>query len=264
MWDGYLYEGEAYILSVGLGILKMYAAMLSTYTFERISPFLLHLPEDIKADDLFNNVAQINISKKHYEKIRRRMVGDKEDDSPSHAAHPPGLLTKLTHFIAPTPSPAQPTASAASAGSMRRSKSAQHLPLPLQRTASRRGESIDLGVSQSRSYDDAPLLGSILLAHEQQGPEAAQGQAQGSEQAESRPVSHDTRGSRGSAGSRGSREKLPTVPEEVPKPSKVRSNSIGGSPARSASKEAAEAKAQRRRSQPALPSSKSKGDCVVS
>ncbi len=73
VWDGYLYEGETYVLCVGLGILKMFAATLSTFTFERISPFLLHLPEDIKADELFAHVAQINISKKHYERIRQKV-----------------------------------------------------------------------------------------------------------------------------------------------------------------------------------------------
>ena len=32
---------------------------LSMLTMERVSPFLLHLPEDIKPDELFNCIAQV-------------------------------------------------------------------------------------------------------------------------------------------------------------------------------------------------------------
>lgn len=74
VWDIYLFEGEMFILCVGLGILKLYAPILSTFSVEKISPFLLHLPENIKSEELFASINQINISKKHYEKIRRRMI----------------------------------------------------------------------------------------------------------------------------------------------------------------------------------------------
>lgn len=34
---------------------------LSTLTFEKITPFLLHLPEDIKSEDLFSSIAQVSL-----------------------------------------------------------------------------------------------------------------------------------------------------------------------------------------------------------
>ena len=59
IWDIYLYEGEMYLMCVALGILKMYAPRLSTFTLEKVSTFLLHLPEDIKPEELFHNIAQV-------------------------------------------------------------------------------------------------------------------------------------------------------------------------------------------------------------
>lgn len=93
VWDAYLCEGEVYVLSVGLGILKMFAPKLSTFSVEKICPFLLHLPETIKADELFANVAQISISKRHYEKIRKRTeqahgnTTTNTSDHPQHTNH---------------------------------------------------------------------------------------------------------------------------------------------------------------------------------
>jgi hypothetical protein len=60
IWDVYILEGEVYVLSVGLGILKMYAAKLATYSVEKISKFLLHLPDSIKTDELFTHIAQVH------------------------------------------------------------------------------------------------------------------------------------------------------------------------------------------------------------
>lgn len=60
VWDMYLLEGELYIMCVGLGILKMYAPKLSTLGVEKISPFLLHLPERISPEELFLNVSQVS------------------------------------------------------------------------------------------------------------------------------------------------------------------------------------------------------------
>lgn len=74
IWDIYLLEGELYLMCVGLGILKLYAARLSTFSFERVTPFLLHLPESINPDDLFYCIAQIQISRKSYENTRRKMM----------------------------------------------------------------------------------------------------------------------------------------------------------------------------------------------
>lgn len=84
VWDAYLCEGEVYVLCVGLGILKMFAPKLSTFSVEKICPFLLHLPETIKSDELFANVAQISISKKHYEKIRKRTEQVRSPASPAN------------------------------------------------------------------------------------------------------------------------------------------------------------------------------------
>lgn len=39
---------------------------------EKISPFLLHLPERINPDELFLNVAQIQVSKKVYDRVRKK------------------------------------------------------------------------------------------------------------------------------------------------------------------------------------------------
>jgi hypothetical protein len=33
------------------------------FTVEKVSPFLLHLPEDVKPDELFNCIAQVTV---HY------------------------------------------------------------------------------------------------------------------------------------------------------------------------------------------------------
>jgi hypothetical protein len=73
VWDMYLYEGEVYMLCVALGILKMFAPSLSLYGVEKISPFLLHLPENIKIEELFTFINQIHIPLKQYEKVRRKV-----------------------------------------------------------------------------------------------------------------------------------------------------------------------------------------------
>jgi hypothetical protein len=46
---------------------------LCMFTVEKVSPFLLHLPEDVKPDELFNCIAQVTV---HYIVIaeRRRTV----------------------------------------------------------------------------------------------------------------------------------------------------------------------------------------------
>jgi hypothetical protein len=73
VWDMYLYEGEVYMLCVALGILKMFAPTLSLYGVEKISPLLLHLPENIKIEELFIFINQIHIPLKQYEKVRRKV-----------------------------------------------------------------------------------------------------------------------------------------------------------------------------------------------
>ncbi len=65
IWDVYLLEGEVYVLSVGLGVLKMYASKLATFSVEKISKFLLHLPDTIKSDELFAHVAQVKSNIHH-------------------------------------------------------------------------------------------------------------------------------------------------------------------------------------------------------
>lgn len=63
-----------YLLSVALGILKMYAARLSTFKLEKILAFLLHLPQELNSDEFFQSISQIQISKSSYEKIRLKMA----------------------------------------------------------------------------------------------------------------------------------------------------------------------------------------------
>lgn len=75
VWDVYLSEGEVYLLSVALGILRMFAPRLSVLAFENITLFLLHLPAKMKLEELMDNVAHITkkINVSEYEKIRDRM-----------------------------------------------------------------------------------------------------------------------------------------------------------------------------------------------
>lgn len=70
IWDHYLREGEIYLLCAGLGLLKLYAAKLATLSVEQILPFLLHFPDTTRAEDVFKSIAQIQITKSAYTKIR--------------------------------------------------------------------------------------------------------------------------------------------------------------------------------------------------
>lgn len=87
VWDMYLCEGEVYMLCVALGILKMYAPTLSLYGVEKISPFLLHLPEGIKVEELFTYISQIHIPVKQYEKVRKKMMEECEVDPEDDVIH---------------------------------------------------------------------------------------------------------------------------------------------------------------------------------
>jgi hypothetical protein len=49
-------------MCVALGILKLYAPKLSTFALEKVSTFLLHLPEDIKTEELFLNISQVRFN----------------------------------------------------------------------------------------------------------------------------------------------------------------------------------------------------------
>ena len=42
-------------------------------TVEKVSPFLLHLPEDIKPEELFHCISQIKISRKKYDRVRLKV-----------------------------------------------------------------------------------------------------------------------------------------------------------------------------------------------
>ena len=55
-----------------MGILRLYAPRLSQMTIDNIAPFLMRLPEDINASNVFRNVAEIRISHSNYSTICKR------------------------------------------------------------------------------------------------------------------------------------------------------------------------------------------------
>lgn len=63
---------RSYFLFVGILCCES-VRRLSMMSMERVSPFLLHLPEDIKPDELFNCIAQIKLSRKRYDRIRLKV-----------------------------------------------------------------------------------------------------------------------------------------------------------------------------------------------
>lgn len=74
IWDCYLVEGEVFIMRAALGILRMYAETLCKKDLEGIMVLLVHIPEDINADDLMlTHIAQIKIDPKRYARVRARL-----------------------------------------------------------------------------------------------------------------------------------------------------------------------------------------------
>lgn len=73
MWDCYLLAGEVFILRGSLGLLRLFAARLSSLSMEKILPFLAHVPEEaVNADDLMENIQQIKITPHKYDVIRQQ------------------------------------------------------------------------------------------------------------------------------------------------------------------------------------------------
>jgi len=76
LWDCYLLEGEVFIIRAALGILRFYAANLAKMPLEGIMSLLVHVPEDINADDLINAIAEIKLTNKRYMRVRDRIYSE--------------------------------------------------------------------------------------------------------------------------------------------------------------------------------------------
>jgi hypothetical protein len=68
VWDCYLAGGELFFVRCALGILRLYAPMLCQMSLEALMAFLMHLPADLRAEDLMESVEQIKITDKQYDK----------------------------------------------------------------------------------------------------------------------------------------------------------------------------------------------------
>lgn len=76
LWDCYLLEGEVFIIRAALGILRFYATNLAKMSLEGIMSLLVHVPDDINADELINAIAQIKLSNKRYMRVRERIYSE--------------------------------------------------------------------------------------------------------------------------------------------------------------------------------------------
>lgn len=56
-------------MRAALGLLRLHAPKLSQMTMESIAPFLMRLPENTTAADVFANIAEIRISHSNYNSI---------------------------------------------------------------------------------------------------------------------------------------------------------------------------------------------------
>mmetsp|Transcript_26390 Transcript_26390/g.39161 ORF Transcript_26390/g.39161 Transcript_26390/m.39161 type:complete len:681 (-) Transcript_26390:163-2205(-) len=78
MWDIYLYQGEVFILRASLGLLRLFAPRLSSWSLEKILPFLAHIPEEeLNVEDLMTNIAQIKVAEQKYAQVKKQF--DKRD-----------------------------------------------------------------------------------------------------------------------------------------------------------------------------------------
>jgi hypothetical protein len=71
VWDCYLAGGELFSLRCALGILRLYAPQLCLINMEELMAFLTHLPQDLKAEELLDSIAQIKISQGKYQRFQK-------------------------------------------------------------------------------------------------------------------------------------------------------------------------------------------------
>ncbi len=72
VWDCFLAGDEMFGLRIALGILRLYAPVLSGMNLEQLMTFLTRLPEDLNADVLLDSVHEIKISYKKFKKVREK------------------------------------------------------------------------------------------------------------------------------------------------------------------------------------------------
>lgn len=101
IWDSFLVEGEVFVMRAAIGLLRLYAPRLSQMTMESIAPFLMRLPEETNATDLFINISQIKISHGNYNSICEKY----KFNQPEQGTAPMGTLSKISEMLNPHPSP---------------------------------------------------------------------------------------------------------------------------------------------------------------
>ncbi|KAK3095375.1 hypothetical protein FSP39_013939 [Pinctada imbricata] len=71
VWDVFCRDGEEFLFTTALGILKMYEEVLVHQDFIHLAQFLTRLPESLSADDLFRSIENIRmtIDKKRFTQI---------------------------------------------------------------------------------------------------------------------------------------------------------------------------------------------------
>jgi hypothetical protein len=65
-------------MRAAIGLLRLYALRLSQMSIEAIAPFLMRLPEETKAADVFANIAAIKISHSSYTSICQKFKFDSQ------------------------------------------------------------------------------------------------------------------------------------------------------------------------------------------
>ncbi|XP_028857371.1 TBC1 domain family member 14 isoform X2 [Denticeps clupeoides] len=84
VWDVFCQDGDEFLFRSALGILRLYDDILTRMDFIHNAQFLTRLPEDISADELFNNIAAINMQSKNkkWAQVLQNLQKEQERGSP--------------------------------------------------------------------------------------------------------------------------------------------------------------------------------------
>lgn len=84
-------------MRAAIGLLRLYAPRLSKMTMETIAPFLMRLPDDTNAADVFSNISEIKISHSNYNSICERHKFNPQEEGTA----PMGTFSKLSGMLSP-------------------------------------------------------------------------------------------------------------------------------------------------------------------
>ena len=90
-----------FVMRAAIGLLRLYAPRLSQMTMESIAPFLMRLPEDTNAANVFSNISEIRISHSNYNSVCERYKFNLQEKGTA----PMGTLSKLSEMLSPQSPP---------------------------------------------------------------------------------------------------------------------------------------------------------------